>query len=74
MKGNDHQCSLDPKEFTEMVKSIRILERALGTQTKTFQKCEEECFMKLGKSVVAAKQIQTRSVISADDLNIKVRF
>ena len=74
MKGTDHKCSLDPAEFTEMVKSIRNLELALGTRTKKFQKCEEECFMKLGKSVVAAKQIQTGSVISADDLNIKVRF
>ena len=72
MKGNDHQCSLDPTEFTEMVKSIRILERALGTQTKTFQKCEEECFRKLGKSLVTSKRLIKGHVIHADDVCIKV--
>ena len=56
-----------------MVKSIRILERALGTQGKTFQKCEEECFRKLGKSVVTSRSLRKGNVINADDVCIKVR-
>ena len=72
MKGNDHKCSLDPKEFAEMVKSIRVLELSLGTQMKSFQKCEEECFQKLGKSLVAAKNLKKGTKISAEDLCVKV--
>ena len=58
MKGNDHQCSLDIDEFAEMVKSIRALELSFGTQMKTFQNCEEDCFQKLGKSLVATKNLK----------------
>ena len=72
MKGNDHKCSLDPKEFAEMVKSIRALELSLGTQMKTFQKCEEECFQKLGKSLVATKNLKKGSKITTEDVTVKV--
>ena len=72
MKGNDHKCSLDIKEFAEMVKSIRIMELSLGTAIKTFQKCEQDCFNKLGKCLVSSKEISKGSLISAGDLCIKV--
>ena len=74
MKGNDHKCSLDIQEFAEMVRSIRIMESALGTSIKTFQKCEEDCFKKLGKCLVTLRTISKGSVIVADDLCIKVRI
>ena len=72
MKGNDHKCSLDPAEFTEMVKSIRTMELALGTKIKEFQKCEEECFKKLGKHIVASQGLRKGGVINADDICVKV--
>ena len=74
MKGNDHVCSLDPTEFAEMVKSIRTIERALGSRMKKFQKCEKACFQKLGKSVVASKRLRKGYQLAEDDLCIKVRF
>ena len=72
MKGNDHKCSLSCEEFKEMVKSIRTLELALGSPIKEFQDCEQNCFNKLGKSLVAAKDLERGAIINADDLCIKV--
>ena len=72
MKGNDHKCSLNPEEFAEMVKSIRMIELSLGTPHKMFQSCEEECFKKLGKSLVASKNLEKGRKINAEDILIKV--
>lgn len=72
MKGNDHKCSLDVNEFAEMVRSIRNIELSLGSPEKKFQKCEEDCFKKLGKSLVACKFLGKGCVISAEDVCIKV--
>ena len=74
MKGNDHQCSLDIDEFAEMVKSIRTMEVALGGPMKRFQKCEEECFKKLGKCLLANKELKQGNTITELDLCIKVSF
>ena len=74
MKGNDHQCSLDIDEFAEMVKSIRTMEVALGGPMKRFQKCEEECFKKLGKCLLANKELKKGNTITEQDLCIKVSF
>ena len=74
MKGNDHQCSLDIDEFAEMVKSIRKMEVALGGPMKRFQKCEEECFKKLGKCLLANKELKKGNTITEQDLCIKVSF
>ena len=72
MKGNDHKCSLNCEEFKEMVKSIRALELSLGSPIKEFQDCEQDCFDKLGKSLVAAKNLEEGAIINADDVCIKV--
>jgi len=74
MKGNDHQCSLDIDEFAEMVKSIRTMEVALGGPMKRFEKCEEECFKKLGKCLLANKELKKGNTITEQDLCIKVSF
>ena len=74
MKGNDHQCSLDIDEFAQMVKSIRTMEIALGGPMKRFQKCEEVCFKKLGKCLLANKELKKGNIITEQDLCIKVSF
>ena len=74
MKGNDHQCSLDIDEFAHMVKSIRTMEIALGGPMKRFQKCEEVCFEKLGKCLLANKELKKGNIITEQDLCIKVSF
>ena len=40
-----------------MIKSIRTLEKSLGSVEKRDQECEKPCFEKLGKSIVAANHI-----------------
>ena len=72
--GNDHTCSLDPQEFAQMVKSIRIMEQALGSPEKQFLQSETICFDKLGKTVVSACFLPKGHKIELKDLKIKVRL
>lgn len=86
-KGSDHICSLVPTEFKEMVDSIRSFEKtsntlnvlackniqtALGSFDKRFQVSEQACYEKLGKTIVAARNLNAGEVITADKINIKV--
>ena len=73
-RGSDHKCSLDFSEFRQMVAAIRTLEVALGSPDKRFLPCERPCFDKLGKSVVASKDLGKGTVLNLEtDLCIKVR-
>lgn len=48
-KGSDHSASLDPSELAELVRSIRIVERALGSGSKHMLPCEVPCHEKVSK-------------------------
>ena len=74
MKGSDHKCSLDPAEFAEMVKSIRTMEIALGSPQKLFLDSENACFAKLGKSVVAGRNMSKDDILKLENLKIKVTY
>ncbi|KAI4833364.1 N-acetylneuraminic acid synthase a [Pseudochaenichthys georgianus] len=71
-KGSDHEASLVPSELTELVCSIRLVERAMGTGIKTMLPCEKPCHDKLGKSVVAKVKISRGTVLTLDMLTVKV--
>uniref|UniRef100_UPI003AAD6C91 N-acetylneuraminate-9-phosphate synthase-like n=1 Tax=Centroberyx gerrardi TaxID=166262 RepID=UPI003AAD6C91 len=71
-KGNDHEASLEPAELAELVRSVRLVETALGTPTKLMLPCEKTCHDKLGKSVVAKVAIPKGSVLSLDVFAVKV--
>ncbi|XP_033098798.1 sialic acid synthase-like [Anneissia japonica] len=71
-KGNDHEASLEPDELTELIKQIRIVERAFGSHVKEMRECERPTFNKLGKSIVAAKAIPAGTLISQEHLGVKV--
>ncbi|XP_065219419.1 sialic acid synthase [Planococcus citri] len=71
-KGSDHLCSLLPQEFKQMVTDIRTIESALGSRNKEFLPCERKCFEKLGKSIVAAKDLLPGDIISKNDVCMKV--
>lgn len=71
-KGSDHEASLEPDELKDLVTQIRILERAMGGTVKEMRACELPTFNKLGKSLVAAKDIPSGTVITADMLAVKV--
>nr|XP_046165067.1 sialic acid synthase-like [Oncorhynchus gorbuscha] len=71
-KGNDHEASLEPSELTELVRAIRLVERAQGTGIKQMLPCEKACHVKLGKSVVAKVAIPKGTVLSMAMLGVKV--
>ncbi|XP_068090349.1 sialic acid synthase isoform X2 [Hyperolius riggenbachi] len=71
-KGNDHAASLEPSELRELVNSIRLVEKAMGSPEKRLLNCEIACQSKLGKSVVANTKIPAGSVITLNMLTVKV--
>ncbi|XP_069486694.1 sialic acid synthase-like [Ambystoma mexicanum] len=71
-KGSDHLASLEPSELAELVRSIRLVEMAMGSPVKQFLPCEKGCYDKLGKSVVAKVHIPAGTVLSLDMLTVKV--
>uniref|UniRef100_A0A8D3B9L2 N-acetylneuraminate-9-phosphate synthase n=1 Tax=Scophthalmus maximus TaxID=52904 RepID=A0A8D3B9L2_SCOMX len=71
-KGSDHAASLEPAELTELVRSIRLVERALGSSLKQMLPCEKPCHDKLGKSVVAKVKIPKGTALTLDMLTVKV--
>ncbi|CAL9700510.1 unnamed protein product [Knipowitschia caucasica] len=71
-KGNDHEASLDPSELAELVKAIRLVETAMGSPIKQMLPCEKSCHDKLGKSVIASRDIVKDTVLSLDMFAVKV--
>jgi sialic acid synthase len=71
-KGNDHAASLEMSELAELIKQIRIVERALGTPFKEMRASEMPCQRKLGKSVVATRDIPVGTTLSLEMLAVKV--
>lgn len=55
-KGSDHAASLEPPELAELVRSIRLVERALGSGLKQMLPCEKPCHDK----VILSPQENTR--------------
>ncbi|MBW3697599.1 N-acetylneuraminate synthase [Vibrio sp. T187] len=71
MEGPDHKASLEPQELTDMVKSIRNIEKAMGSGWKVPTKTEQANRDIVRKSIIASKVIPAGQVITADMLEIK---
>ncbi len=56
--GPDHAASIDPLQFSTMVRLIRETERALGDGQKVPQPCEAENRLVTRKSLTAARRIE----------------
>ncbi|XP_055926279.1 sialic acid synthase-like isoform X2 [Argiope bruennichi] len=72
LKGSDHASSLNPVELRYFVKSIKIVEQAMGKFQKENQVCELDCYAKLGKTIVAANFLASGTYISEEDMAVKV--
>ncbi|MBI3315524.1 MAG: N-acetylneuraminate synthase [Candidatus Omnitrophica bacterium] len=68
MKGPDHSASLEPKEFSELVRSIRRAESALGEPVKTPARCELKNIPIVRKSLRAASVIRKGDVFNENNL------
>ena len=72
LEGNDHQVSLLPEEFKEMVQRIREVEEALGTSApRSVSTGEMMNRVNLAKSLVAARRIEVGHVLTPEDVDIK---
>lgn len=71
MEGPDHKASLEPAELKAMVRSIRNIERAMGTGIKKPTKSEMSNRDIARKSIVAKKNIKKGEVLSGDNLTTK---
>lgn len=71
MPGPDHAASLEPKELKDMVRSIRNIEKALGTGKKDVSESERRNIEVARKSIVASKYISKGDIFSEDNLSSK---
>lgn len=71
LPGPDHKASLEPKELKEMVKAIRNIEKALGSNIKKPTKSEEKIKRVARKSIIARVNIPKGVKIMANMLVIK---
>ncbi len=72
MEGNDHRVSLLPGEFADMVRSIRNVEEALGTDSpREITQGELMNRENLSKSLIATCDIQIGQTIDASMLGVK---
>jgi len=71
MKGPDHKASLEPSQLTVMVKSIRNIEKALGSDIKKITKSESKNLQIVRKSIVAKINIKKGEILNENNLAIK---
>jgi N,N'-diacetyllegionaminate synthase len=71
LAGPDHAASLTPEEFTEMVSSIRDVEKAMGDGIKRPSPGELNNLFAVRKSIVASKKIYIGELFSSENLAVK---
>lgn len=71
LPGPDHQASLDPTDFTQLVTSIREVSLALGSPIKQPAPSELRNLSIVRKSLVAARPIQKGETFTAENLTAK---
>lgn len=71
MEGPDHKASLEPQELAAMVSAIRQVEVALGGGVKAPTVSEVKNKAVARKSLVAAKNIKSGEMFTAENLVIK---
>lgn len=71
LKGPDHKASIEPKQFKEMINSIRNIEKAMGNGIKFPTDSEKEIKKLVRKSIVAKKEIKKGQIFSDTNLTVK---
>jgi N,N'-diacetyllegionaminate synthase len=71
LPGPDHSASLEPEELFEMVKSIRNIEKAMGSKIKRPSKSEKKNILVIRKSIVANNKIKKGEKFSENNLTTK---
>lgn len=71
LSGPDHIASTEPQEFSEMVKAIRNIEKALGDGKKEPTQAEREISKVVLKRIVAGKSISEGEMLDANNMCVK---
>ncbi len=71
MEGPDHKASLDPQELKQWVKSIRLIEKALGSFDKFPSEKEREISKIARKSIVTIKDLKKNEILTMNNISIK---
>jgi N,N'-diacetyllegionaminate synthase len=71
MEGPDHKASVEPDELKTMVRSIRNIEKALGSGTKKPSPSELKNKPIARKSIVAARNIRQDEPFTEENLTVK---
>lgn len=71
LKGTDHAFSLMPEGMRKLVRDLRRIPAALGDGVKRPLPSEERPLVKMGKKLVAARDLAAGHLLTADDLAIK---
>lgn len=67
-KGPDHPHSMEPWEFKQMVKRVRLLERALGSTRKEVVEEESETVIVQRRSLHTKREIKKGEIIKEEDI------
>lgn len=71
MEGPDHAASLEPEEFTRLVRAVRQVEAALGDGIKCPTPSEMKNRDVARKSIVAACEVQAGEILTTSNLTTK---
>ena len=70
-KGTDHAFSLEPVGLRKMVRDLERTHKALGNGVKKIYESEKAPILKMGKSLVVARDLPGGHVIGSDDIVMK---
>jgi N-acetylneuraminate synthase/sialic acid synthase len=71
MKGTDHAFSLEPVGLRKMVRDLERTHKALGDGTKKIYDSEKAPIIKMGKSLVVARDLPSGHVLGPNDIVMK---
>ena len=71
MEGPDHRASLEPEELAAMVRSIRNIEKAIGTGKKIPSPSEIKNIPVARKSITAKRRISAGETLTEENLTAK---
>jgi N-acetylneuraminate synthase/sialic acid synthase len=71
LKGTDHAFSLEPQGMRKMVRDLQRTRLALGDAMKTMHQSEAAPILKMGKKLVAARELPAGHVLTRDDIALR---
>lgn len=71
LPGIDQQASIEPRELKELVTAVRDCRKALGSAEKMRSDEEEDTFVALRRSLVAARDLTSGEVLTEEMIAIK---